>query len=363
MKFMKTFLLLWFFSNTIQATEIITISKVQLYNLGIKLGKLQTSKQVPLLNAPAKIVIPPAQQYIVSASQAGLISKLNKSIGDKVTKGEILAYINSPELLSLQQQFLSANNQRQLAWANYQRDKKMFNEGIIANRRWQETRAIYHSEASKVSETQQLLEIVGMSAKDIKKLKNTRKLSSRLNLYAPITGVVLERMVSSGERINILAPIYRIANLDTLWLEINIPQQRINTINLGDKVIIDHSTATAKVSLLGQSINPSNQTVLVRAIIDKTTTDIRAGQSVNTRIIQTSNQPIFKVPNSAIANSEGTAYIFIRTATGFLVKTIEVLGKQDKFSIITGTLQENMEIAIRGAVALKANWMGLGGNE
>ncbi|MGR9071614.1 MAG: efflux RND transporter periplasmic adaptor subunit [Gammaproteobacteria bacterium] len=366
---MKIFLNLFFLFNllgiaTVAAeSDVIAMSQVQMYNLGIKTGKLEPVEQVPFLNAPAKVVIPPSQEYIVSASQAGLINKLLVSIGDQVTKGQILAEINSPELLTLQRQFLKVSSERQLSWAGYQRDKKLLEEGVISNRRWQETLARYNVSASEVSEARQLLEIAGMSEAEIKQLAATRRLSSLLHVHSPIDGVVLERMAVAGKRIDILAPLYRIANLERLWLEIHIPQERISSVKPGGRVLIDNSSATARISLLSQSVNPNNQTVLVRAEIESNQNEVKAGQTVNTRLIQSSEQAVFKVSNSAIAQSEGSSYIFIRNEEGFRIKSVNVIGKEGEDSIISGDLKGDEEIAVRGAVALKANWMGLGSEE
>jgi len=87
---------------------------------------------------------------------------------------------------------------------------------------------------------------------------------------------------------------------------------------------------------------------------------VRAGQSINTQIIQASDHAVFKVPNTAIAQNDGLAYIFIRTLDGFTVNPITVIGKQGDVSIISGNLSGDESIAIKGAVALKANWLGLG---
>jgi len=144
------------------ATEnVIQISQENIDNLGVKLGKLEPVAQIPVLSAPAKVVVPPTQEYIVSASQAGVIDKLNAAIGDKVAKGDILAQLNSPELLTLQREYLKADSALQLASATYQRDKKLVEEGVIADRRWQETRNQYNSFVSEASEQKQLLEIAG----------------------------------------------------------------------------------------------------------------------------------------------------------------------------------------------------------
>jgi cobalt-zinc-cadmium efflux system membrane fusion protein len=111
------------FCAPVIAENTIQIAQDHFNNLGVTLGKLQPAKQIPVLTAPAKVVIPPAQEYVVSASQAGLITKLNMAIGDKVKKGEVIAQLNSSDLLTLQREYLKACSVLQLASDTYQRDK------------------------------------------------------------------------------------------------------------------------------------------------------------------------------------------------------------------------------------------------
>ena len=352
-------------SFTLAADEDkISLSQVQLYNLGIKLGTLKKVESIPTLSAPAKVVIPPDQEYIVSTSQAGLVSQISKTVGDQVKKGQLIAQLKSPELLALQQQYLRALSERQLTLATYQRDKKLLDEGIIAKKRFQESRSQHNAANVEVNAASQLLKIAGMANADIKKLARNQRLSSELNIYAPISGVVLERMAVAGERLDMLSPIYRIANLQQLWLEINVPQEQVAMIKVGDKVTVANTETTASISLLTENVNIKNQSVLARAVIDnKEVTPLRVGQNVNVHIEQNSKQSAFEVPNSAIAQSEGHAYIFQRIETGFLVKPVNIIGKQGEDSVISVDLEGSEEIAIRGAVALKANWLGLGSDE
>jgi cobalt-zinc-cadmium efflux system membrane fusion protein len=351
------------FCTATHAENSVKISEQHFSNLGVTLGKLQTANQVPLLTAPAKVAVPPEQEYVVSASQAGIITKLNAAIGDTVKKGEVLVELNSPDLLSMQRLYLKALSELQLSSVFYQRDKKLLQEGVIADRRWQETQAQYNAFASEADEHKQLLESAGMTDSEIAQLSKTHHLSSQLRLHAPITGVIMERMAVAGTRIDGLSPIYRLANLDELWLEINIPQERVNSLKIGDSVQIENTDIIAKISLLGQSVNPENQTVLARAVIKGKQAAIRTGQRLNIQIIQASDTPIFKVPNTAIAQNEGKSFVFVHNKDGFAVTPIVVIGKQGEESIISGELSANDDIAIQGAVALKANWLGLGGAE
>ncbi|MFI3137672.1 MAG: efflux RND transporter periplasmic adaptor subunit [Methylococcaceae bacterium] len=355
------------FTLPVIAGNTLQLSSEQFNSLGVLLGKLTPVSQVPLLAAPAKVIIPSAHERIVSASQAGLMTELQVSVGDSVKKGEVLAHINSPDLVTLQSHYLKASSTLALAAATYQRDKKLLKEGVIANRREQETLSQYNAALLDVNEAKQILEIAGMSASEIQQLNTSHQLTSQFTLRAPITGVIMERMVTVGTRVDLLTPLFRLANLDELWLEIAIPQEKIGSIKLGDSVLIEplaeHTGLHAEIKLLGQSVNPENQTLLAKAIIKGNMSSIRAGQRLNIQIIQTTATAAFNVPNTAIAQNEGQSFVFTRTKEGFSVTPITVVGKSSDTSIISGDFKGDEDIALKGAVALKANWLGLGGAE
>lgn len=363
---MKKLLFTLLMTSSLTATALdtqINITQEQIDNLDVKVGPLTASQQIPLLYAPGKVIVPANRERLISSTLSGLVVQLQANIGDSVEKGQVLAQINSPELVALQREFLTANSELSLSNQGYKRDKKLLEEGVIAERRWQETQTLHSSKSAQLDTAKQLLVMAGMSSAEINALAQTRKLTSLLNIRAPISGVVLERSATVGSRLDMQAPLYRIADLSELWLEINIPQERLNSIHIGDQVRIEDTTITAKISLLGQSVNRDNQTVLARAVIDGKPAGLRAGQNVNVQIMQNSTQTGFKVPNTAIALNEGHAYVFVRNNNGFAVTEVKVTGKQDAESLISAPLSGNEQIAVKGAVALKANWLGLGGGE
>ena len=102
---------------------------------------------------------------------------------------------------------------------------------------------------------------------------------------------------------------------------------------------------------------------MARARIKGIQSSVRVGQTVNTQIVRSSDSAAFKVPNTAIAQNQGKAFVFIRNQAGFKVSPVTVLGKQGEESIISGDLTGDEDIAIKGAVALKADWLGLGSTE
>jgi len=347
-------------SVNLSAAETIRLTPEQITQLGVQIASLKPSVNIPLLTAPAKVVVPPAQEHIISAPQAGLVTQLGFAVGDTVNAGQLVAQLNSPEILTLQQQYLHSENQRQLAATNYRRDKNLFAEGVIAQKRWQETSSQYASLESDSKSFRQMLQISGLSTAQIQNLTKTGNFNSQINLYSPITGVVLEKMTSAGERLNSLSPLYRIAKLSTLWLEIAIAHEKIAQIQVGDEVAILNTPITAKIVLLGNSVNPSNQSVLVRAVINQSNPAVRVGQAVTIQLVRANTQTAFTVPSTAVAQNSGKSYLFVRSQTGFNVVPIAVIAKQGIDLLFTGALKGTEQVASKGAVALKALWLGLG---
>lgn len=361
-----------------QGDDALTLSQEAIDNLGVSLGKLAIVNELPLLEAPANAVVLTAREYVVSSAQAGLVTRLLAGNTEPVKKGQLLAQIDSPELLALQSQYLKANSQLQLASTAYQRDQKLIKDGVIAERRAQETTSQYQAAVLDVGQAKQLLVIAGMTSKEIAALDKSHHLTGQLNVYAPISGVVLERLVMAGTRVDNQMPLYRIADLGELWLDMNIPQEHIADIKRGDLVQwrgtasvqgqSDGPALTGEIIQLGANVNPDNQTVLVRAKLKNNPASppallLRAGQKTTMQILQKLAVPAFSVPNNAIAQHDGKAWVFVRTASGFTVHPVTVIGKQAAHAIITGGLTGNEQIAIAGAAALKANWLGLGSDE
>jgi len=197
----------------------------------------------------------------------------------------------------------------------------------------------------------------------MKQLDNRGQLASQVTIRSPIAGRVIERMAVSGAHVDPLTPLYRVANLDELWLEINIPQERIGDIKIGDQVQVEKGSAKAEIKQLSQSVNPDNQTILAKAIVIDSPSTIRVGQKVTIQIFQTSDANTYKMPDVAIAHHEGKTYVFIKGKDGFKASQVAILGKQAGDSVITGNFTGDEDVAINNASAIKATMLGLGNAE
>ena len=367
---LATGLLLGFGAQALE--EVVRLTEEQAHHIGIRTLKPQLTSGVPLERAPARVSLPPQNEYIVSAPQAGVISKVEVALGVKIAAGQVLAQIQSPNLLALQRELLDAASQFNLARAKLDRDKTLLEEGIVSKMRWQETKSAFERYATALREAEQVLAAAGVSEPDIRALKQSRNLTATLTVRSPITGVILERMAVAGQRVDLLAPLFRVGKLDELWLEINMPTERMGEIRMGDKVFVENTSLKARITHISQNVDPSSQTTLVRAVIEAKTDELRPGalvgplrpgQNVNVQLMHASTDKLFRLPISALTSHEGKDYVFVRVPQGFAARPVAVAGRAEHEAVIHGGLNEGDEVVVQGVAALKASWIGIGGNE
>ncbi|MFZ5593942.1 MAG: efflux RND transporter periplasmic adaptor subunit [Pseudomonadota bacterium] len=348
-------------SSPARAAGDIPISTAQIKSMGIAVAPLQLATVMPSQRFPARVVIPPASERVVSAPQSGLVETLHVAVGDKIGSGQTLASIRSTELVALQSQYLQALTTARLAESEFARDEQLFRDGIIAERRYLITRSRREEQAANLNEHRQELRLSGMSEIAIQRLEQTRQMGGALPITAPITGVVLEQKVVTGQRVDRLEPLYRLARLDTLWLELRVPQERTKGLKAGQAVEIPGLDATGKLIMIGRDVDPENQTVLLRAEVTRGTERLRPGQFIEAQLAAPVTGKGYTVPAAAIARGTDKSVIFVQTAQGFSARQITVVSEANGRSVITGELRGDEQVAVRGVVAIKGAWMGLGG--
>jgi cobalt-zinc-cadmium efflux system membrane fusion protein len=344
------------------AEEIVRLSRTQLNHIGVHTTKPQPTNSIPLVRAPARVSLPPQNERVVSVAEGGLIAKMEVALGVKVSKGQTLALIASPSLVGLQRAYLDAANNLRLMEAKLKRDRTLLDEGIISHMRWQETHSDYDHAVAAHSEAEQVLEVAGLNPADIQKLKQSHRLSSQYSIRSPMDGVILERLAVTGQRLDPMSPLFRIGKLDELWLEIDMPQERLPEIRLSDEVFVDSPEISARITHVGQNITPGTQSTLVRAVLEKTDL-LKPGQHVTAKLMHASTDHFFRLPASALISQEGKEFVFVQIPEGFRPQRVGIASRDAREVIIHEGLQANDDVAVQGVAALKASWVGIGSDE
>ena len=344
--------------------ESIRLSAGEIENLGIRFVTPRPATEVATAEATAQVTVPPAGEAVAGAPLSGLLTTLAVEVGDAVSRGQDLAEIMSPDFLEQQREFLDALNTHRLAQAELERDRQLHEEGIISVRRLQETTTRSMIASTSLSEHRQLLGISGLTRAEIDALETSQALLESLAIRAPIDGVIVERMATTGQRLESMAPVYRIADLAELWLQINIPQERIASVVPG--MLVSGNDFAAEITTIGRSIDAATQSIIVRANVTEGAGNIRPGQFVAVRILAgavTDDGGTWTVAASAVTRSRNAHYLFVRNESGVDARYVEVASVNAGQAIVTAGLTGDEQIAVSGIAPLKAMWSAQDGEE
>ena len=344
------------------ASDELTLNAKQIQTLGIVTAALPGKQSGEISGLPAQVVIPPNQMFVISTPLPAMVEQTLVGVGDSVKKGQPIARLQSPALAEAQRGLLQASVQSQLAQENLARDEALWKDGIIAESRFLATRGASLEAQAALAERKQMLHLAGMSDAAIAQLQSGNNVSSLLIVTAPIDGVVLEKSADAGQRLDAAVPIFKLAKLNPLALEIQASPAYTRNLKIGATVTVPAYAASGKLTAIGRSLSGTNQTILLRAVIQQGAKNLSPGQFVEASIGTGANGGAqWNIPNSAISRIAGKTVVFVQTPQGFRAQTITVLNEGAQNSVISGGLKGDEKIAVRGVSTLKASAMGIGG--
>lgn len=239
-----------------------------------RLANIQTAKaEVGTLEATLQtvgvIAIDESRQATIAAYIDGRLERLFADYtGVHIAKGDHLAVIYSPQLYSAQVEYVEAR--RALSAAG----------GLAAVRQAQEALA---------ANTRQRLREFGMTEEQITELERTGKAQSRLTIYAPQGGTVVEKLAVEGNYVKSGDPIYRIAELSTVWLMLKLFPEDAARIRFGQRVeaivqSLPGETLIGRVAFIDPTVDPKTRTVGVRVELLNEDGRLRPGDYAEARV-------------------------------------------------------------------------------
>ncbi|HRH81108.1 MAG TPA: efflux RND transporter periplasmic adaptor subunit [Thiobacillaceae bacterium] len=344
-------------SPALSGDKLISVSASQRAALRVSTAPIAAHAGAISVGLPARVVVPPAQERVVAAPMAGLVTEVRVAMGDTVRGGQVLAVLRGEELIGAQRDLAQAAVQARLAEESARRDEALFQEGIIPESRVQSARAALAQAHALLRERRAWLRLMGLSQANVEAAETGRRLIDSVALTAPIAGVVLEQSALAGARVEAAHALFRVVRLDPLWLEIQAPAEVAALVKTGQKVGVPGTPATGSVLSVGHAVSAA-QTVPIRARVGNPDGLLRLNQSVSARLEGVAGARQWRVPVKAIARQGGQNWVFVERPGGFEPEAVKVLSQSAQSAAIDGPFTGDEMIAVEGVAALKAAWQG-----
>jgi membrane fusion protein, copper/silver efflux system len=186
--------------------------------------------------------------------------------GTLVRKGQPMVEIFSPKLIAAQEELLQTVRTAQ--------ELKKSGRGLVLDK------TLLTVDASR-----DRLRLLGLGEDQIKRIEKQGNVDDRLVIPAPSSGIVIERLASTGDYVETGQPIYRLADLSHLWVQLEVYESDVQWLSLGQKAIFSTQSHPGKnfegtVSFIDPVLNDRTRTIRVRVDIPNPEALLKPGMFV-----------------------------------------------------------------------------------
>lgn len=316
----------------------------------IVLGSAEKRFAGERLKVTGRLDVPPQYRASLTAPMAGFIKKADKIPGDYVSKGSVLAILEHPDYIDLQEEYLRLKAEADFEKAELDRQETLAKGQAGTLRELEAARRNFRIGKVRISALAQKLKILGIDYKELR----SENIRSEIAVRAPFDGFVTEMNTQIGRYVLPQEELYRFINKEHMHLELKIFEKDINKIKVGQKLEFqipswENDVFKGEIFKIGQVLDPKTQTVDVHGHIDVHDERFKPGMFAEANVM-TGTEATDMVPVEAVGLHEGKSYIFevvkkdekgvyfeLRTVQpGFSANGFVALGKMDKELVLTG---------------------------
>lgn len=334
--------------------DSVSVTPKQARASGIEIGRIELRSLSGGIPVTGMLDVPPQNLVNITAPLGGFLRSTSLLQGMRVAKGQLLAVIENPEYIQLQQDYLDTRSQVTFLQEEYERQQQLAAENVNARKTLQKALADLESMKAKNSGLVAKLRMIEIDATTLK----PEAIRSSIEIHAPISGFVTRVNSAVGAFIPPTEVMFTIVDTEHLHAELTCFERDIPRIHIGQKIRFqlahEATERTATVFLVGREIN-ADRTVRVHGHLDKEDRDLMPGMFLKA-VIQTGSALLPSLPEEAVLNYEDQEVIFIQL-TDDIYRMVEVTTgiRENGFTeiIVPGGLDIKQErVVIRGAYKL-----------
>jgi cobalt-zinc-cadmium efflux system membrane fusion protein len=291
----------------------ITFTKDQ-YNLaGIETGAIEMRNLSNIIKLNGVIDVEPKSMASVSAPLGGYLKTAGRLPGEVIKKGQVLATIENPEFIQIQQGYLESLSRLQFLEQEFNRQKKLREEDINSAKTFQQVSSDYKITQGSVKAYEQQLALAGISRSSVQNGNITRT----ANLYAPISGFIKESNVNIGDYVSPQDVLFEIVDLNDIHLALNAFERDLEKLEIGQTVKFSLSddnkfNRTAEVFLIGKATGSDRMTPVHCHINKENEKGLLPGMYVKAWV-ESGTDKQNAIPSEAIVQYEGKDFVILQT--------------------------------------------------
>ena len=342
-------------------SEIVKLSAESMKEIKLETETVSLQPFTGYISIPAKIITNQDEEAQIGSLVQGRVHKVFVKAGDNVKAGQILMTVEGLDVGHIKAEFLKAKASLDYTRANYERQKKLFEEKIGSQKNVLESQTEYEKASAEYKAEDRKIHSVGLSDADITEIKkNDDHTSEALPIRSPINGVVVERNVVIGQVVDATTNAFKVINTSSVWADGQIYEKDFAKINQKTNAVFTSSAyqndvVNGRIIYIGQMVDPQTRTITVRGEFSNAKNKLKPQMFGELKIPLNAEAKAIMVPEESVIKEAGQEYVFVQTDETTFEKRIVISGTTagNRIEIKDG-LKEGEKVASRGVFYLKS---------
>ncbi len=352
-----------------QPADRVTLTPDAQRTSGIIVAAIATETRAGHVETPALLQINETRTSRLGSLVDGVVTDADVQAGERVRQGQRLASIHSHEVHDAWAGYRKAIADRQRATAELSyatsaegRASRLLAAKAVSAQEMaraatdrasaQQALAIAESEVRRALDE---LDHLGISADNV----DATPQQDAVPLFSPLSGVVLQRLVTSGTAVTVGTPLFVVSDLSTLWAIAEVDEARLPLLGVGRAAEITvaaypERSFAARVVAIGDSVNPETRRVTARIEVENREGLLKPEMFASVRLTTGEARQVTVIPSAAVQQFDQRSVVFVEASPGtFRRHPVTVGAVRDGHVEVTG-IEAGTRIAVTNAFLLKS---------
>ncbi|HXC33810.1 MAG TPA: efflux RND transporter periplasmic adaptor subunit [Verrucomicrobiae bacterium] len=287
----------------------------------------------------------------------GPVSRIVVMPGEHVNAGQPMLYVTSPDYSLTRSTYIKARDAFQLADRFYKRAQDLYAHQAIAQADLDQAESNRTQAEADLQSSEQAIRVLGIPNPET---VLTAPPAAELPLLSPLAGEVVERLCSPGELLAAGATqCFTLSDMSTVWVLVNVYQNDIASVHVGEDVTIDNETypgvVRGKIQYVAPALDPTTRTLQARIEASNPGERLKRDMYVTAEVHAGTIANAISVPDAAVLrDADNMPYVYIQTTASQFARRMVTIGESlnGKTQVLTG-LQAGDKVVGDGSLFLQ----------
>jgi cobalt-zinc-cadmium efflux system membrane fusion protein len=328
----------------------VSLTAEQAKNIDLKTGEVGFGEINETLKLQGRIDVPPQNLVSVSIPLGGYLKATKMLPGTQVSKGQIIAVMEDPQYIQLQQDYLNIHNRLNFASKELARQQELNASKANSDKTLQQVEMEYKNLKVEQIALAEKLKLININASQL----NDGKISKSVNVYSPINGYVSKVNVNIGKYVTPSDVIFELVNPTDIHLNLNVFEKDLYKLSVGQRVMAYTNVKPDKkyeteVILVSHNVDGGRSEV--HCHFEQYDKSLIPGMYMNAEL-QFKNRKVQFLPEEAVVSFENKDYVFVEVAPRKFHMIEVKAGEVSEGKTEVATDLKGKKVVVKGAYSL-----------